>query len=324
MKKTLSFILICALLLSMSGLPTFAENSKMNYELQYVLKTKAPDELIIISVWTNLENPNATEMPSWPDIRQARKELKEFYTNQYYNEIVPVVFNGIEYEELCSIGYGLIIVSVKAGDVEKIASCDIVKDIDFFEFGPDINFDKEPYLFELEYREQYEVIGHYNYSELYYHYDENEALDWVLVNAQSGLEPLDMEISMDIGNVVVQSCSIFHNFRYQYGVYDVSESKFYDLFDLRSEPEKYDGLLDVLVQKKIGQLIGDLDNDGVISILDATKIQLCLAGLESFPNNEFYSVYNTSERGRMSDFDKDGDVSILDATAIQLNLAQIN
>lgn len=323
MKKTLSFILICALLLSMSVLPTFAENSKLDFELQKVLETRAPDDFVTVSLWTYSYKPNVSEMPSWPDIMEARKELKEYYDNWYNKEIVPVVFKDVEYEEL-SVGNGVIIVSVKVKDIEKIASCDIVKDIDFFEFGPDINFDKEPYLFELEYREQYEVIGHYNYSELYYHYDENEALDWVLVNAQSGLEPLDMEISMDIGNVVVQSCSIFHNFRYQYGVYDVSESKFYDLFDLRSEPEKYDDLLDVLVQKKIGQLIGDLDNDGVISILDATKIQLCLAGLESFPNNEFYSVYNTSERGRMSDFDKDGDVSILDATAIQLKLAQIN
>ena len=323
MKKTLSFIIICALLFTMSIFPTFAENSKINYELQYVLKTKASDDLVSVSIWTSLYSPNATEMPSWPNIKEARKELKEYYTNQYYTEIVPVVFNGLEYEELCSIGYGLIVVSVKAEDIEKIASCDIVTEIDYFYDSQDENFDKEPSLFELEYREQFEVIGHYNYSELYYHYDENEALDWVLVNAQSGPEPQPMGISMDIGNVAVHSHSIFYNFRYQYGVYDVAENQFYDLFDLRSEPEKYDDLLDVLVQKKIGQLIGDLDNDGAITILDATGIQLCLAGLENFPDNEYYSVYNTSERGRMSDFDRDGDVSILDATAIQLKLAEI-
>ena len=61
-----------------------------------------------------------------------------------------------------------------------------------------------------------------------------------------------------------------------------------------------------------GLLLGDVDGDGEVSILDATAIQRYLAEL---PNDAFY--------GAAADTDGDGDITILDATYIQLWLASL-
>ena len=66
----------------------------------------------------------------------------------------------------------------------------------------------------------------------------------------------------------------------------------------------------VNVKKDSGMILGDADDDGQLTILDATTIQRHLAGLPT-------SAYNEGA----SDADGDGEVSILDATAIQRHLA---
>ncbi|MBQ8058040.1 MAG: CHAP domain-containing protein [Ruminococcus sp.] len=58
-------------------------------------------------------------------------------------------------------------------------------------------------------------------------------------------------------------------------------------------------------------IIGDADLDGDISVLDATQIQLFIAGLAS-PSETQISL---------SDYDGDGEMSVLDATKILLKLA---
>lgn len=58
-------------------------------------------------------------------------------------------------------------------------------------------------------------------------------------------------------------------------------------------------------------IIGDVDLDGLLSILDATEIQLYLSLQSNF----------TKPQLSVADVDNDTDVSILDATAIQLKLA---
>lgn len=59
-------------------------------------------------------------------------------------------------------------------------------------------------------------------------------------------------------------------------------------------------------------IIGDIDGDGEVSIMDATEIQLIVAKLK--PMVESITV---------ADADCDGQISVLDATAIQLKLAGI-
>lgn len=62
-----------------------------------------------------------------------------------------------------------------------------------------------------------------------------------------------------------------------------------------------------------GALLGDADGDNVVSVLDATQIQLHLVGAIQLDSKHF----------TLSDADKDGDVSVLDATQIQLYLCGI-
>lgn len=62
-----------------------------------------------------------------------------------------------------------------------------------------------------------------------------------------------------------------------------------------------------------GALLGDADGDNVVSVLDATQIQLHLVGAIQLDSKHF----------ALSDADKDGDVSVLDATQIQLYLCGI-
>lgn len=64
----------------------------------------------------------------------------------------------------------------------------------------------------------------------------------------------------------------------------------------------------------IGRLLGDVDNEGVVTVLDATKIQKSLASLLTLDED--------SEEA--ADVDGDHVVSILDATAIQKWLASIS
>lgn len=83
------------------------------------------------------------------------------------------------------------------------------------------------------------------------------------------------------------------------------------------EPDEY-GLYDVLQFKRIlvhGEWLyacrGDVDCDGVVSILDATGIQRELAELGA----EHFNM-------DVADYDDDGDVTVLDATAIQRTLVE--
>ena len=60
-------------------------------------------------------------------------------------------------------------------------------------------------------------------------------------------------------------------------------------------------------------LIGDVDMDGVVTILDATYIQRVLASIDVFTDGQKVK----------SDVDDDGEVTIIDATAIQLYIAKL-
>lgn len=67
------------------------------------------------------------------------------------------------------------------------------------------------------------------------------------------------------------------------------------------------------VAAKETDILGDVNNDGVVSIIDATQIQGYLADLVDTDDIDVL----------LADVDGDDDITILDATAIQLYLAQI-
>ena len=65
------------------------------------------------------------------------------------------------------------------------------------------------------------------------------------------------------------------------------------------------------IGSKPGKLMGDVNFDGMLTIFDVTQIQLHLALIQQF----------TDEQLAVADFDGDGNVSIFDATLIQHKLA---
>ncbi|MBQ8057288.1 MAG: dockerin type I repeat-containing protein, partial [Ruminococcus sp.] len=58
-------------------------------------------------------------------------------------------------------------------------------------------------------------------------------------------------------------------------------------------------------------MLGDVDGDSDVSILDATAIQLHVAQIQTLP----------AEQTQYGDTDGDGEMSVLDATEIQLFIA---
>ena len=65
-----------------------------------------------------------------------------------------------------------------------------------------------------------------------------------------------------------------------------------------------------------------VDLDKTITILDATKIQRMVAGLDSVIMEDCYkNHYDRNQKVLLSDYDNDGKRTVLDATAIQRHIA---
>ena len=183
-------------------------------------------------------------------------------------------------------------------------------------------YDFEPYTAE-----------YMDYEEMYYHYDENGNMDWVLLYAN--VHNTDPWIYNIIFRDRILMCGTNRPFSFGYGIYDVKEDEFHDIitdeiqnyfFDLSA----YDGLEEVFDSLKLGYPIGDANHDHELSIMDATQIQLVLAKLATFDYEDrvdYYHGYKDwSELGYpkyISDINCDGERNILDATAIQMKLAKL-
>ena len=72
-----------------------------------------------------------------------------------------------------------------------------------------------------------------------------------------------------------------------------------------------------------GTLIGDVDGDGVISVMDATRIQKFIAKLVNIDGTKYDGTQPTEEQKKTADTDGDGVISVLDATRIQKYLAKL-
>ncbi len=154
------------------------------------------------------------------------------------------------------------------------------------------------------------------YNEQYSHTDADGNVDWVLIYAEA--EPFqEMPVSKIVCDVYIHSNNMSYPFTIGYGIYDAKEDRFISLPGV--DVAKYDGL-EEYIDKNIGKPLGDADGDGELSVLDATFIQLAIAGLCEFRGND-YILSGDVVCGYLSDLNCDGERTILDATAIQLKLA---
>ena len=166
--------------------------------------------------------------------------------------------------------------------------------------------------------------------------------EWILI--RGGL--YDLSANGDIqyqyaafGNKFLRANTNSSPFSLGYGVFDVKTNVFYDLVDawdmnLNNLREVWDELAPAVPYDEKDKssengmyVIGDADVDGEVTILDATRIQRCLAELDENPWESFTATGADFVRGTVvagaTDYDRDGDTTVMDATRIQRNIADL-
>ncbi len=154
------------------------------------------------------------------------------------------------------------------------------------------------------------------YEEIYFKYTDEEktTLEWVFINAAVDImiEPIENPVPHRhrIGDIIYSTIYYFYPFSIPYCVYDVKKDEFVEISE--DVLDNYAGLSDVFCTSKYGKLIGDLDDDGVVNVIDATEIQRAQAQLSEITDL------------LLADFNRDNSVDIMDATAIQMKLVSIS
>ena len=165
------------------------------------------------------------------------------------------------------------------------------------------------------------------YEEIYFNYDKEGDVEWVLIYAIDLLTPpWNVHPYAVLGDRILRCNDTHTPFVVGYGIYDATEDEFKCITSVW-ESDLYEGLQSVLFELGVGEVIGDIYKDGKITIKDATFMQKCLAEIESYPSDDMVDGYNTSYYGKiayMSDFNRDCNRNIEDATAIQKHLAKMD
>lgn len=152
------------------------------------------------------------------------------------------------------------------------------------------------------------------YQEVQPHYDENGEIDWVVVCAYTDMAIVDPLPEATHSNCYMNGEFVFHSkdwflpFEAGHCVYDPKKDEFIDITKVNFD--EYKDLKKHVRTYYFANLIGDIDDDNDITIMDATEIQLIIAKLKE----QYVGIC-------VSDFDRDGELTVLDATAIQLRLA---
>lgn len=152
------------------------------------------------------------------------------------------------------------------------------------------------------------------YDELYYHTNDNGETDWALVYIYYDSIVETVIVSGVLGGKTIYLPGPEYPFTIRYGLYDVTEGKFYDLWN-NSLFDKYDGLFEVWQSIDTSEIepekyLGDANGDNSVDIIDATYIQRFDCNIISRNNIAHYQA----------DYDKNGVVDIIDTTIIQRTL----
>ena len=200
---------------------------------------------------------------------------------------------------------------------------------------PDPNAPTEPTEEVKVYKYKDKLLNQYHlsdsqlaeYDEFYEHKDANGKVDWALVKAKKDSAYIQRSPGWvnpayyEFGNRVLDIEDRYEPFAFGMGVYSVKHDCFFDV----SAPELYElnGLERVWTKIGAGRLMGDMDDNNRLEIIDAVLIQRCQAGLIGYPTEDQNIPSDMVENaiGYYSDFNQDGVRNLLDATAIQRYLA---
>ena len=168
------------------------------------------------------------------------------------------------------------------------------------------------------------------YKEFHHYTDENsEEPDWALIACINTFIPWEVKHGALVGDRVIWNMAGtgWDEFEKGYAVYIPKTDTFIALVNDNVEEiiELCPEFVETMEEYGIGQLMGDIDEDGIVNIVDATYIQRRLAGRPDY----FTTTVQTIEDGTLAefsitDFNRDGDTTILDATAIQRKLAKLD
>ncbi len=166
----------------------------------------------------------------------------------------------------------------------------------------------------------------YNYKELYSYYGEStseEATpDFMLIAGYGDVAPA---YSYGVfGDYIVHTG---HYIPYCLSYYVIDKNA--KVYTLREAYEaKLEGIETVFTEYGLGQLLGDVDKDRILTIKDATRIQKCIAGIDSFTYEdeirgipEIWGDSHDEYVRFLSDFNDDDERNIKDVTAIQKHIA---
>lgn len=177
----------------------------------------------------------------------------------------------------------------------------------------------------------------YMYKMLYRHFDssldeataEEASPDYVLVfGGENVMSPAYSAAGFG-DKYLVQEYNIYYPYILGFYVITTDDMKVHTLREAWNA--QIDGIEDIFTDFGLGEIRGDSDNDGKITVKDATHLQKCLAGIERFTEDEYVSGFGEAGQrddegmfsDRVSDMNMDGSVNIKDATAIQKFLAGI-
>ena len=176
---------------------------------------------------------------------------------------------------------------------------------------------KETYLDDKEYK----VIS---YTEIYKHYSETNKITpkYVLFNIDTDRAITDIPHATMINDYLIYDREA--DFDYTNGVYIPKTN---EIISLKTALKRnIEGIDKAFEHISYSALIGDNNNDGKLSIKDATYLQKCLAGMEQYREDDPIYAYEFDDRipaHYISDYNRDGVRNIRDATAIQKKLAKI-
>lgn len=344
MKKVVSIVLITIILLSCCITTAFA-SGKITDTLQEQIDKADEDGLIRVQMWIRKPNYTSDEIEMLA-LKKAGLPLlsAEPLTMDELNRFIVakrnIIFDldatasrealgkiGIPDDRIVEISGLCVTVYMKpseittASEVKEVSTLlfDVVDDSLYEPVSESSNQLSDLYLNQFEELCDKAGVCCEYYQELYYHYDSNGNMDWVLVEGSSDIDyPGGYYCS--IGNRVFVRDSYGCPFNANYGIFDVNSNSFVDISFLKNQG--YDDCVTVFDQYGGGRLLGDLDKDNEISVVDATILQRCDARLMDYSKDDLIDMYQQidpmfSPLTYYSDFNRDGVRDILDVTYIQ-------
>ena len=166
------------------------------------------------------------------------------------------------------------------------------------------------------------------YTELYKHFGNSEAKpmatpDYAVIRIEERPFFDITPVAKVFGDYVMSSSyRVSTRSLFGYFIYLPETKELYTLED--AYDAHIPGVYVLFTDRNYGTLIGDVDDDNIITIKDATRIQKHLAKISPIYNHPFEGYVETENTPKYkSDYNRDGKLNIRDATAIQKNLAGI-